>query len=203
MNRHIKLWSFADVDRSGKVRWTANELGYDIEEVRVKPGEHTADPYRQLNPYEQVPTGELDGKILIESTAICLALAERHPQSRLIPEDRDTRDLFWQSVELSTTTLEAPVVFCYLAKLDIVDAAWRDMWAPHIDKRLNVFAASMPGDGYICGAFSLADICAAYVLRIAVQAELLTLEGKLERYLRRLMARPAAKAARFFDTLEA
>ena len=28
MNKHIKIYSFADVDRSGKVRWTANELGY-------------------------------------------------------------------------------------------------------------------------------------------------------------------------------
>ena len=36
MNKHIKIWSFADVDRGGKVRWTANELGYEIEEERVK-----------------------------------------------------------------------------------------------------------------------------------------------------------------------
>ena len=57
----------------------------------------------------------------------------------------------------------------------------------------------MPQEGYICGEFSLADICAAYVLRIGVQAELLPLEGTLESYLRRLMARPAAQAARFFD----
>ena len=194
MSRHIKIWSFADIDRSGKVRWTANELGYEITEERVEFGQHRTHPYLSYNPYGQIPTVELDGQILVESTAICLALAERHPQSGLIPGDQDTRDLFWQSVELSTTTLEAPVVFSYLAKMDIVDAAWRDMWAPHVDKRLGVFAASVPEDGYICGAFSLADICAAYVLRIAVQAELLTLEGKLERYLRRLMARPAIMA---------
>jgi len=110
MNKHIKIWSFADVDRSGKVRWTANELGYEIEEERVKLGEHAAEPYLELNPYGQIPTVELDGQILIESNAICLALAERHPESGLVPQSRELRELFWQSVSLSASTLETPVV---------------------------------------------------------------------------------------------
>ena len=59
MSKHIRIWSFADVDRSGKVRWAAQELGYEIEEVRVKPGEHAKEPYRKLNPYEQIPAAEL------------------------------------------------------------------------------------------------------------------------------------------------
>jgi glutathione S-transferase len=56
----------------------------------------------------------------------------------------------------------------------------------------------MPQDGFICGDFTLADICAAYPLRIAVQAGLLPLEGGLKAYLQRLKERPAAIAARFF-----
>ncbi|MCW8872407.1 glutathione S-transferase family protein [Pseudomonadota bacterium] len=199
MNPHIKIWSFADVDRSGKVRWTANELGYEIEEIRVKLGEHKAADYRALNPYGQIPTAELGGQTLIESTAICLALAERHPEAGLVPQDQESRDLFWQSVNLSVSTLETPVVLYYLSRRGIVDAAWADMWAGPLSPRLSVFAESVPEEGYICDDFSLADICAAYVLRIGVQAELLPLQGKLEGYLRRLMARPAAQAARFFD----
>jgi glutathione S-transferase len=199
VSKHIKIWSFADVDRSGKVRWTANELGYNIEEVRVGLGEHRADPYRALNPYGQIPTAQLDGQTLIESTAICLALAERHPEACLVPQERLSRDRFWQSVNLSVSTLETPVVLYYLSQHGIVDAAWASLCSSAISTRLPVFAASMPQEGYICGEFSLADICAAYVLRIGVQAELLPLEGKLESYLRRLMARPAAQAARFFD----
>ncbi len=202
INRHIKIWSFADVDRSGKVRWTATELGYEIEELQLKFGEHAADPYRQLNPYEQVPTAELDGKILIESTAICLLLAERHPETALIPEGREGRDLFWQSISVSTSTLETPVVLYLLSNAGVTDAAWAELWKPSLSKRLAVFAESMPGEGYICGDFSLADVCAAYVLRIGVYAGLLPFEGNLEKYLQSLMARPAAQAARFFDSLE-
>jgi glutathione S-transferase len=202
MSRRIKIWSFADVDRSGKVRWTAQELGYEIEEVRVKLGEHATEPYRQLNPYGQIPTVELDGQILIESTAICLALAERHPEAGLIPEDQARRDRFWQSLNVSVSTLETPVVLYYLSNRGIVDTAWASLWAKPLDARLSVFSESMPRDGYICGDFSLADICAAYVLRIGVQAGLLPLEGNLAAYLRRLMARPAAQAAQFFHELE-
>jgi glutathione S-transferase len=201
MSRHIKLWSFADVDRSGKVRWTANELGYEIEEVRIKPGEHAAEPYLKLNPYGQVPTAEFDGIRMIESTAICLALAERHPEAGLIPCDRQALDRFWQTVHMASSTLEFPVVMYYLANLDYVDRNWASLCTAPLQARLPVFAASMPEQGFLCGSFSIADICAAYVLRIGVQAKLLSLEGTLGGYLSRLMARPAAQAARFFEGL--
>jgi glutathione S-transferase len=201
MDRHIRIWSFADVDRSGKVRWTASELGYEIEEIRLGLGEHATDPYRQFNPYEQVPTAELDGKILIESSAICLLLAERHPEAGLIPVRREERDLFWQSVHVSGSSLEIPVVNYYLSQAGFIDGAWAELWREPLSKRLNVFARSAPGSGYICGDFSLADIFAAYVLRIGVQANLLPLQGQLKTYLDRLASRPAAAAARFFDSL--
>ncbi len=199
MSRRLKLWSFADMDRSGKVRWTAEELGYEIEEVRVKMGDQAGDSYRQLNPYGQIPAVELDGETLVESNAICLALAERHPESGLIPQDRTSRERFWQSVSLATSSLELPVVMYYLAKIGFVDSAWAPLLTGSLKAKLPVFSASMPADGYICGDFTLADIFAAYVLRIGVQAELLPLEGSLADYLHRLMARPAAKAARFFE----
>ena len=201
MNRHIKLWSFADVDRSGKVRWTAEELGYEIEEVRIRPGEHKAEPYAKLNPYGQVPTAEFAGTRMIESTAICLALAERHPEAGLIPRDRLVLDHFWQTVHMASSTLEFPVVMYYLANLDYVDKGWATLCSGPLQARLPVFAAAVPNEGCICGDFSIADICAAYVLRIAVQAKLLPMEGALKGYLDRLMERPAAKAARFFAGL--
>jgi glutathione S-transferase len=199
MEKHIKIWSLADVDRSGKVRWTARELGYEIDEARLRVGEHRAEPYLSMNPYGQVPTAEFDGEIMIESTAICLALAERNPEAGLIPEDRLLRDEFWQVVNLSASTLEIPAVLYLLSKRGIVEPAWAELWATPFTPRLETFAGSVPKQGYFCGDFTLADIFAAYVLRLGVQAELLPLEGPLLDYLGRLAARPAARAARFFE----
>ncbi|MGD2127767.1 MAG: glutathione S-transferase family protein [Lysobacterales bacterium] len=201
MGKHIKIWSLVNVDRGSKVRWAATELGYEIEEVRLKYGEHRTDPYRAMNPYGQVPTAEFDGEIMIESTAICLALAERHPEAGLIPEDRFLRDEFWQVLNLAVSTLEIPVVQYALSRMGVIEPAWAELWAGRLTPRLETFAGSVPKEGYFCGEFTLADICAAYVLRTGVQAELLPLEGPLAAYLGRLAARPAAKAARFFEGL--
>jgi glutathione S-transferase len=202
MNKPLRLWSFADVDRSGKVRWTAAELGYPVEEQRLKLGEHAADDYRRLNPYAQIPAAEVDGQTWIESGAICILLAERKPESGLIPTDLAARERFWQSMFLSNSTLEAPAVSYYLSRSGVIDSTWAELWEKPLRQRLNVFAGEVPADGHICGDFSLADICAAYVLRIGVQAQLLQPEGGLRSYLERLMDRPAAREARFFERLE-
>jgi glutathione S-transferase len=201
MNKHIKLYSFGDFDRSGKVRWTAEELGYEIEESRLSAPQQRDEAYRALNPYAQVPTAELGGKILLESTAIAVILAERHPEYGLIPAAGDSRESFWQSLSIAGSTLEQLTVNYFVSRSGIIDAAWMDLVGEPIAERLQVFADSMPEMGFICGDFSLADICAAYPLRIAVQAGLLKLEGRLEAYLGRLMTRPAASAARFFEGL--
>lgn len=202
MSKEIRIWSFGDVDRSGKVRWTAEELGYRIEEQRLKLGEQTGEAYRALNPYSQIPTARVGGEAYIESTAICILLAEREPEARLIPADSPERDRFWQLLHVCSSTLEAPVVSYYLSRSGLIDAAWADLWEKPLRPRLQVLARDVPESGYLCGSFSVADICAAYVLRIGVQSGLLRAEGALRGYLERLLARPAAQAARFFDRLE-
>ena len=83
-----------------------------------------------------------------------------------------------------------------------MEPTWGPLWSESLQRNLPVFAATMPEAGYICGNFTLADICAAYVLRIGVQSGLLQMEGMLAAYLRRLMERPAARAARFFGGLD-
>ena len=202
MSKNITIYSFIDVDRSGKVRWTACELDYEIEEQRVKPGNDMEPDYLQLNPYAMVPTAVIDGQTLIESTATCILLAEKHPEKGLIPGESPNRTKFWQQISLTSSTLELPVVNYYLSKLGIFDEQWQHLLGKGIRARLKTFAAGLPENGYLCGTFSIADICAAYVLRIAVQAELLPYTGTLVDYLDRLRARPAAKASRIFDSLE-
>jgi glutathione S-transferase len=201
MRRKISLWSFADVDRSGKVRWTARELGYEVEEHRLELGQHQSEAYREINPYAQVPTAEIDGEVLVESTAICILLARRHPEAGLMPTKGPEEALFWQVLGLATTTLETPVVNYLLAQRGILDSRWAELVEPSVRPRLEQFAASLPKNGFLCGGFSLADICAAYVLRVAVQGGLLEYGGMLAEYLDRLAARPAAAEARVFDSL--
>jgi glutathione S-transferase len=202
MSQSISLYSFADVDRSGKVRWTASEIGLDVEEERLELGEHAGEAYLELNPYGQVPTADIDGQVFIESTAICLVLAERYPGIGLIPAEVHQREDFWQNVAVATTTLEQPVVNYALSKWGVVDGRWAELLGKALKPRLVTFAGTMPEEGYLHGAFTLADIFAGYVLRIGVQSGLLQKRGKLSDYVDRLRRRPAAVEARFFDSLK-
>ncbi len=202
MSESIRLYSFADVDRSGKVRWTASEIGLEVEDVRLDMGEHHAEEYLALNPYAQIPTVEFNGQAYIESTAICLVLAERHPGIGLIPMEADRREAFWQTVAVATTTLEMPVVNYALSKWEVIDEQWAELLEKPLKPRIETFARTMPEEGYLLGAFTLADIFAAYVLRIGIQSGLLQKRGTLSDYVDRLRNRPAAQAARFFDSLK-
>lgn len=202
MTKELTLYSFADVDRSGKVRWAACELGYSVKEERLKPGQHLGPEYLGVNPYAQIPAARIDGEVMVESTAICIALAERHPESGLIPEARGERDSFWQAACVATQSLEMPVVAYYLAKIGIVDAGWAPLLEKPLPPRLRTFAGQVPAEGWWLGEFTLLDIFAAYVLRIGISADLLKMDGALGAYLERLMARPAAQQARFFDSLK-
>ena len=201
MARTIRIYSLVDVDRSGKVRWTACELDYEIEESRISIEDMRGETYRHINPYAQVPSATIDGETLVESAAICISLAERHPEAGLIPEGGQQRSKFWQDVNLTNATLELPTVNYFLAKRGVIDEHWAEMTGERVQFRLETFASTLPQDGFLAGAFSLADIFAAYVLRIAVQAELLPYEGRLADYMDRLRARPAAVASRIFDSL--
>jgi glutathione S-transferase len=203
MAKRIHIHSFADVDRSGKVRWTACELGYDIVETRLSLGEHRQQEYLSLNPYGQVPTARIGDQVLIESSAICLVLAERHPDKELIPSLPSERESFWQTINLLTTTLETPTVNYFLAQRGVLDERWIEILEASLSPRLNAFAERVPEEGYLYSAFTLADVFAAYVLRIGVQSGLLTYQGRLGAYLDGLRARPAAKRSRIFDSLDA
>jgi glutathione S-transferase len=158
--------------------------------------------YLELNPYGQVPVAVFDGETWLDSNAICILLAERMPQAGLIPSSARQRAIFWQSLAVSATSLELPAVNYLLSMRGFVDPAWKGLVGEAISARMQAFADRLPVTDYLCGPFSLADICAAYVLRIAIEAELLSCEGNLADYVNRLRARPAAIQSRIFDSLD-
>ena len=201
MTRELTLYSFSNRDRSGKIRWTAYELGYHVNERRLELDEHLQDEYAAINPYKQIPAVEIDGEIMIESTAVCIRLAEKHPEPGLIPAPGDqSREAFWQQTAIATQTLEFPVVSYILSKVGIVDDTWGDLLEDRLRTGIAVFSKDVPDNGWWLGeTFTLADIFAAYVLRIAVMSGILEYQGSLKNWMERLRARPAAQQAGFFD----
>ena len=69
------------------VHWMLIELGeqHDKVLVNIEAGEHRKPEYLKLNPSGVVPTLVVDGVPLGEAAALCMILAERHPQAGFAP----------------------------------------------------------------------------------------------------------------------
>ena len=69
------------------VHWMLIELGepHELVKVDIDGGEHRKPEYLKLNPSGVVPTLVVDGVPLGEAAALCMILAERHPQAGFAP----------------------------------------------------------------------------------------------------------------------
>jgi len=69
------------------VHWMLIELGepHELVQVNIEAGEHRKPEYLKLNPSGVVPTLVVEGVPLGEAAALCMILAERHPQAGFAP----------------------------------------------------------------------------------------------------------------------
>jgi len=81
---------------------------FELIKVDINTGEQHSADYLKLNPHARVPTLIYDGdRLLYESTAICLLLADRHPGIPFVPKvDSKDRGPFLQWMAYLTNTLQ-------------------------------------------------------------------------------------------------
>lgn len=203
MKSPITLYGFSDNDRSGKVRWTACELGLPIEEKRVKLGDHRVPPYTDLNPLAQIPTVIFRDQVWIESTSACQLLAESFDEPKLWVgrgEPERASYLFW--ISAFTETLEGRLVESALSKAGVLAGGHHELYQDTLRMKLGALVERLPSQGYLCGpSFTLADVMAGYSLRLALRLGLVD-RTKAMPYVDRLRARPAAQASRIFASLD-
>jgi glutathione S-transferase len=60
---------------------------YDLKPILLAKGQQRTEEYLKINPRGKVPSLSVDGKILVENTAILTYLARRFPEKRLVPTD--------------------------------------------------------------------------------------------------------------------
>ena len=72
--------------RSSRVLWLLAEIGAPYELTKLAPEERSSVDHLARHPLGRVPALELDdGTVMFESAAICLQLADLHPDAGLIP----------------------------------------------------------------------------------------------------------------------
>lgn len=188
--------------RGSRVRWMLEELAVPYEVTALDPslGEHKRDEYRSVHPHGLVPAVEIDGQTLIESAAICMHLADRHPERGLAPAlGTPERAAWYQWIVYAAATLDGPLVGWVLNALVIPEARRRmepvmhghEVWrvaAPFLERNLT-------GRTWLLGdVFSAADVVLGYDVVIASRLGALGEYPAIGAYAARLMTRPAFKA---------
>ncbi|NLR98125.1 maleylacetoacetate isomerase [Rhizobium sp. P38BS-XIX] len=90
---NVVLYDYWRSSASYRVRIALNMLGigYRTVPIDLLDGEQKNPDYLQLNPQGFVPTLVIDGQVMTQSLAIIEYLAERWPESGLMPQDAAAR----------------------------------------------------------------------------------------------------------------
>lgn len=198
----MKLYRFPGT-RANRPRWIIEELGIPCEyvDVNVMKGEHKTPAYFELHPHGLLPVLE-DGDLrMIESAAMVMHLADKHPEGHLAPPPGTLeRARYYQYIVYAVSTLDEHVIPIFFhtvllspdkRRSEVVERSM-PVWG-HAAKFLD---RSLGGRLYLVGdKFSAADICVGYDLYLAQQAGLLEGHATLTSYVKRLSDRPAFKRA--------
>ena len=185
--------------RALRVIWLLNELGlkYEMRPVDILAGETKSEEFRNLNPAAKVPV-LVDGDIVLtESAAIQLFLAEKHPESRLIPDSVDARAQMYQWIFFLVTEIEQPL--WRIARHTVLYPEEQrlpkdiDLARQEGKTMVAVLECHMIDRQFIVGdRLSVADFNAAYTLDWANEENMLADAPRLKEYVKTMYSRPTA-----------
>ena len=192
-----------DRTRSARVLWLLHELGMpcEIQRVDVFSGEGRRPEYQAVHPHGFVPALEDDGVVLIESSAICMYLADKHGTHRLAPAvGTPARGKYYEwmvyipaTADPCLETIMFHTMFLPEEKRlpQLVEKA-KKTWS-RVEKR---FATSLGGSEWALGeTFSAADVVLGSALAWAKMAGVFGGNAPLADYFERASSRPAFKTA--------
>jgi glutathione S-transferase len=177
--------------RSSRVLWLLAEIGAPADLIKLEPEERRSPEHLARHPLGRVPAFELDdGTIMFESAAICLQLADLHPDAGLIgPIGSTERALVYQWVLFGMTELEAPLYRWLREAADgVAESPARERFA---DAAAAIETALSGGDWLLGERFTVADVVCVSVLGSAHTRGLLGEWPGLQAYVERGEARPA------------
>ncbi|WP_028224341.1 glutathione S-transferase family protein [Paraburkholderia ferrariae] len=194
----MKLYGFPGT-RAQRALWGLKEVDADFEYVHVNllEGEHKRPEFLRINPAGKVPVLVDGDRVIPESAAIVLYLAEKYPEKALLPADIEERAQAFRWTLFAVTELEQPLwritrhTFLYppdrrlSADIELARDDFMTMAA--------ILEQHLEGRQFIVGErLSVADCVTVYLIDWANEAGLIDSFPGLQAYLERLYARPEA-----------
>lgn len=177
--------------------WMLEEIGAPYELTLMSGEEGSGEEHRARHPLGRVPVLEDDEGFVFESTAICLHLADLHPQAGLLPPvGTHERALAYQWSCFAPAELEPPLIEAAIFREADPDRAAKAL--ERFVAAAGAVAQALAGSEYIVGGrFGVADVLVGTALFIPERAGFPEeVSEHLKAYVARLRERPAYQRAR-------
>src|SRR5688572_26900461 len=183
--------------RDLRVRWALEEAGLPYDERLLTREEKQSTDYRELQPFNQVPSYEEDDLAMFESGAIVLHVAEK--SEALCPADAIGKARMTSWIFAALNSVEPHVA--HLAGIDLfyADQEWAKLRRPSAEQavlgRLEQLTERLKTREYLEDRFTAGDLMMAAVLQILRHTDLVARFPVLQAYLERCTSRPAYRKA--------
>jgi glutathione S-transferase len=199
----IDIYSFANLDRSARVRWACAEAGIVVREHRLDPttGQHKGAEFRQINPFGLVPGVRIGGAPLFDSVGILLNLVETHPKASalVVPVGHPSRPQFLSWLMWAATSLDSSATALFFASAFLRDTVKQEEAMGKLAPVLDDLQAQLQGRQFaVDGQFTLIDIVIGHSLGLVDRCGGLEAHQGLKHYIEKLASRPAAVATEVF-----
>ncbi|HSV03325.1 MAG TPA: glutathione S-transferase family protein [Phenylobacterium sp.] len=183
------------------VRWMLEEVGQPYRTEILDYATTLKQPaYLAINPMGKVPAIKHGEVVVTECAAICAYLADAFPQAGLAPPVTDKRrGTYYRWLFFGAGPLEAAVTNKMLG-FETKPEQGRMAGYGSLEDALSTAETALKAGDYILGdTFSAADVYFGSELGFFTQFGAIETRPAFERYLGRLMSRPAAVRAREID----
>lgn len=196
----MKLY-YSKQSRSTRPRWMLEELGldYQIVPMDLRAGDQRQPEFRKLNPLTQIPVLQDGERVICESGAICLYLADRYKPGTLAPA-LDRRGDYYRFCFYIYNTLEHQLVEIFLHSRFLPEEQRKpervEQARTLLKVRLQIISEHLASRSYITEErFTAADVLVGSALDWADMLGLLGDFPGLRSYIAKLKARPAYQIA--------
>ena len=169
-----RLYHREGAGRPPRVRWALEEAGAPYEFVVMNQEVGHGEEHARRHPLGRVPVLESDDGLLFESAALCLHIADLHPEADLIPAvgTRERAEVY-QWTLFAMTELETSMIRVALARR-AADADATAAAEKRATKVFDVLGTAIDGKSYLVGdRFTIADIVVGGVCDSARKYDLL------------------------------
>lgn len=196
----MKLY-YSKQSRSTRPRWVLEELGldYEIVPMDLSAGDQRKPDFRKLNPLTQIPVLQDGDRVVCESGAICLYLADRYKPGFLAPA-LDQRGDYYRFSFYIYNTLEHQLVEIFLHTRFLPEERRKPERVVQakelLQARLQIINDHLETRAFITEErFTAADVLVGSALDWADMQGLLVNFPGLRSYTEKLKARPAYQVA--------